>query len=585
MFRIFRNFTKRDCLFLIGGVLLVASQVGLELKMPDFMSEITRLVETPGSDIRDILLNGGLMLLCALGAFFATIFAGYCFARASASLSMNVRKKLFDKVEELDMHEVKKFSTSSLITRTTNDITQIQMFVAMGAQMLVRAPLTAIWAITKIAGKSWQWSTVTAIAVVVLLSVMISVLSVVIPRFKIVQKLTDRINGVTREHLTGIRVVRAFNAERYQEQKFDKVNHDLTSTHLFNERMLSLLSPAMYLVMNGVTLAIYVTGAYIIANAAMPDRLGIFSDMVVFSSYAIHVIFSFLMVTMVLMLMPRAQVSAGRINEVMKEKITIKDGNFDDETAEKGTVEFRNVSFKYPDAEEYLLRGISFRAEKGETVAFVGSTGSGKTTLVNLIPRFYDATSGEVFVDGVNVRDFKQEALHNRIAYVPQKAVMFDGSVSYNVAYGDNGREKTSDTAVKKAIKTAQAQHFVEKMPDSYDAHIAQGGTNISGGQKQRLAIARAIARDPEIYIFDDSFSALDFKTDAALRHELKKQTGDATNLIVAQRIGTIMHADKILVLDEGKCVGMGTHQELMKNCPVYQQIALSQLTEKELNV
>ena len=585
MFRIFRNFTKRDCLFLIGGVLLVASQVGLELKMPDFMSEITRLVETPGSDIRDILLNGGLMLLCALGAFFATILAGYCFARASASLSMNVRKKLFNKVEELGMHEVKKFSTSSLITRTTNDITQIQMFVAMGAQMLVRAPLTAIWAITKIAGKSWQWSTVTAIAVVVLLSVMISVLSVVIPRFKIVQKLTDRINGVTREHLTGIRVVRAFNADGYQEQKFDKVNHDLTSTHLFNERMLSLLSPAMYLVMNGVTLAIYVTGAYIIANAAMPDRLGIFSDMVVFSSYAIHVIFSFLMVTMVLMLMPRAQVSAGRINEVMKEKITIKDGNFDDETAEKGTVEFRNVSFKYPDAEEYLLRDISFRAEKGETVAFVGSTGSGKTTLVNLIPRFYDATSGEIFVDGVNVRDFKQEALHNRIAYVPQKAVMFDGSVSYNVAYGDNGREKTSDTAVKKAIKTAQAQHFVEKMPDSYDAHIAQGGTNISGGQKQRLAIARAIARDPEIYIFDDSFSALDFKTDAALRHELKKQTGDTTNLIVAQRIGTIMHADKILVLDEGKCVGMGTHQELMKNCPVYQQIALSQLTEKELNV
>ncbi len=585
MFRIFRNFTKRDCLFLIGGVLLVASQVGLELKMPDFMSEITRLVETPGSDIRDILLNGGLMLLCALGAFFATIFAGYCFARASASLSMNVRKKLFDKVEELDMHEVKKFSTSSLITRTTNDITQIQMFVAMGAQMLVRAPLTAIWAITKIAGKSWQWSTVTAIAVVVLLSVMISVLSVVIPRFKIVQKLTDRINGVTREHLTGIRVVRAFNAERYQEQKFDKVNHDLTSTHLFNERMLSLLSPAMYLVMNGVTLAIYVTGAYIIANAAIPDRLGIFSDMVVFSSYAIHVIFSFLMVTMVLMLMPRAQVSAGRINEVMKEKITIKDGNFDDETAGKGTVEFRNVSFKYPDAEEYLLRDISFRAEKGETIAFVGSTGSGKTTLVNLIPRFYDATSGEIFVDGVNVRDFKQEALHNRIAYVPQKAVMFDGSVSYNVAYGDNGREKTSETAIKKAVKTAQAQHFVEKMPDAYDAHIAQGGTNISGGQKQRLAIARAIARDPEIYIFDDSFSALDFKTDAALRRELKKQTGDATNLIVAQRIGTIMHADKILVLDEGKCVGMGTHQELMKNCPVYQQIALSQLTEKELNV
>jgi ATP-binding cassette subfamily B protein len=409
--------------------------------------------------------------------------------------------------------------------------------------------------------------------------------SIVLPRFKILQKLTDKLNGVTRENLTGIRVVRAFNAEKYQEKKFTKANSELTITHLFNDRMLSILSPTMYFVMNGTTVVIYLIGAYLISEAAAMDKLTIFSDMVVFSTYSMHVIMSFLMVTMVLMIMPRAQVSAGRINEVMDTEITIKDGNFDDETAERGTVEFRNVSFKYPDAEEYLLRDISFRAERGETVAFIGSTGSGKSTLVNLVPRFYDATDGEVFVDGVNVRDYKQKALRNRIGYVPQKAVMFNGTVSSNVAYGDNGRGKKSEKTIKQAIKIAQAKNFVEKMEHDYRGHIAQGGTNISGGQKQRLAIARAIARDPEIYIFDDSFSALDYKTDAALRNDLHKYTGDATNLIVAQRIGTIMHADKILVLDEGRCVGMGTHKELMKNCEVYQQIALSQLTKEELNV
>lgn len=585
MFRIFRNFRAKDLVFLFCGILLVAGQVGLELKMPDYMSAITRLVQTEGSDMNEILKNGGWMLLCALGSFIATVGAGFCFATASARLSMNTRKKLFDKVESLSMHEVKKFSTSSLITRSTNDITQIQMFVAMGAQMLVRAPMTAAWAIIKISNKSWQWSSATAIAVVFLLSTMFIIMSLVIPRFKKVQKLTDRINGITRENLTGIRVVRAFNAEKYQEKKFSKTNDELTKTQLFNERILSIMSPTMYFVMNGLTVVIYVIGSYLIADASAMDKLTIFSDMVVFSTYAMHVIMSFLMVAITLMILPRAQVSANRINEVLRTKISIKDGTFDDETAERGTVEFRNVSFKYPDAEDYLLRNISFRAEKGETVAFIGSTGSGKSTLINLVPRFYDATDGEVFVDGVNVRDYKQKALRNRIGYVPQKAVMFNGTVSTNVAYGDNGRGKKSEKTIKQAIKIAQAKSFVEKMEKDYNAHIAQGGTNVSGGQKQRLAIARAIARDPEIYIFDDSFSALDYKTDAALRRDLKKYTGDATNLIVAQRIGTIMHADKIIVLDEGKCVGMGTHKELMKNCEVYQQIALSQLTKEELNV
>lgn len=584
MFKIFQNFRGKDLAILFCGILMVAAQVGLELKMPEYMSTITRLVQTEGSEMGEILLNGSWMLLCALGSFAANVGAGFCFATASARLSMNTRKRLFNKVEDLDMSEVKKFSTSSLITRSTNDITQVQMFIAMGAQMLVRAPLSAIWAISKIAGKSWQWSTATGIAVVILLSVMISVMSVVIPRFRKVQKLTDRINGLTRENLTGIRVVRAFNAEKHQEKKFSGANDDLTRTQLFNERMLSILSPTMYFVMNSITVVIYVIGAYLIANAAMADKLTLFSDMVVFSTYAVHVIFSFLAVAIVMMILPRAQVSAGRINEVLDTEINIKDGDFDNDTAEHGTVEFRNVSFKYPDAEEYLLRDISFRAERGETVAFIGSTGSGKSTLISLIPRFYDATDGEIFVDGVNVRDYKQKALRNRIGFIPQKAVLFNGTVSSNVSYGDNGRGKKSAKTVKQAIKIAQAKSFVEKLDKDYDAHIAQGGTNISGGQKQRLSIARAIAREPEIYIFDDSFSALDYKTDAALRRDLKKYLSDATSLIVAQRIGTIMHADKIIVLDEGKCVGMGTHKELMKNCDVYKEIALSQLTKEELN-
>ena len=482
------------------------------------------------------------------------------------------------------MSEVKGFSTSSLITRTTNDITQVQMLVAMGLQLMIKAPITAIWAITKILNKSWQWSMTTGIAVLILLTVISILTIIVMPRFKIVQKLTDKINGVTRENLTGIRVVRAFNAENYQENKFEDVNTKLTNQQMYNQKKFAIMQPVMYLVMYFLTLAIYFIGAYLIRDASMVNKLGLFGDMVVFSSYAMQVIMSFLMLAMIFMMLPRAQVSANRINEVLDTDITIKDGNINtNKTNEVGTVEFKNVSFKYPDADEYLLKNISFKANKGETVAFIGSTGSGKSTLINLVPRFYDATEGEVLVDGVNVKDYTQEFLHNKIGYVPQKAVMFNGTVNSNIAYGDNGKGEISEEKIKKVIEVAQGKEFVEKMDEKYDTHIAQGGTNVSGGQKQRLAIARAIARSPEIYIFDDSFSALDYKTDFLLRKALKEYTKDATSLIVAQRIGTIMNADKIIVLEDGVSVGMGTHKELLKNCDVYKEIALSQLSKEEL--
>ena len=585
MFKLLKNLRRQDVALWLLAVLLIWAQVWLELKMPDYMSQITRLVQTDGSDWNEIIKNGGMMLLCAFGSLVSAICVGYIISRVAATFSMRVRKRLFDKVEELSMNEVKKFSTSSLITRSTNDITQIQMLVSMGGQMLVRAPLTAAWAIIKISNKNWEWSTATALTVVFLLAGMITIMSIVVPRFKIVQKLTDRINGLARENLTGIRVVRAFNAEKYQEDKFDHTNNELTRTQIFNQRMLALMSPFMYLGMEGLTLAIYVIGAHLINNASMMDKAALFGDTVVFFSYALQVVISFLMLALIFSMLPRAQVSAARINEVMDEEISVKDGKFKGATEETGTVEFRNVSFKYPDAEDYLLEDISFTAKRGETVAFIGSTGSGKTTLVNLIPRFYDTSEGEVLVDGVNVRDYKQSALRNKIGYVSQKAIMFNGTITSNVAYGDNGHEKPTEKKIKKAIEVAQGKQFVEKKEGAYKAHVAQGGTNISGGQKQRLAIARAIARDPEIYIFDDSFSALDYKTDAALRKALKEYTDGATSLIVAQRIGTIMHADKILVLDEGKCVGQGTHKQLLKNCDVYKQIALSQLTKEELNV
>lgn len=584
MIKLLKYLGKKQWILTIICFALIFGQVWLELKMPDYMSEITVLVQTEGSQMSEIVKNGAYMLACALASLLDSILVGYIISNVSATFSKGVRKKLFDKVENLAMHEVKNFSTSSLITRTTNDITQIQMFIAMGLQLMIKAPITAIWALTKILNKSWQWSALTGAGVAILLGVIAVIIVIVIPRFKIVQKLIDKINGVTRENLTGIRVVRAFNAEEYQQDKFEDVNDKLTKQQLFNQKLFSVLSPTMYLVMYFLTLGIYFIGAYLIRDALMVDKLEIFGNMVVFSSYAMQVIMSFLMLAMIFMMLPRAQVSANRINEVLDTDITIKDGKINkNKTNQKGVVEFKNVDFKYPDGDEYVLKNISFTANKGETVAFIGSTGSGKSTLINLIPRFYDVTSGEVLVDGVNVKDYTQEFLHNKIGYISQKAVIFSDTVENNVAYGDNGKGNKTEAQIKKAIEVAQGKDFVEKMENGYQTLMAEGGTNVSGGQKQRLSIARAIARDPEFYIFDDSFSALDYKTDSILRKELKKYTRDATTLIVAQRIGTIMNADKILVLENGKCVGQGTHKELLKNCEVYKQIALSQLSKEEL--
>lgn len=584
MLKLLKNFTKKDYLLIFICVILVAFQVWLDLKLPDYMSEITILVKTEGSQMSDILEQGKYMMLCAGGSLVSAIFVGYLSSFISATFSKNIRKKLFEKVQNFSMEEINNFSTSSLITRTTNDITNIQRFISMGLQLLIKSPIMAVWAVFKILNKSWQWSALTGAAVFILLICVVVLIIVVMPRFKRVQKLIDNINGLTRENLTGIRVVRAFNAEKYQEDKFEVGNKDLTDTQLFNQRAMSAMSPVMYLIMDLLTLSIYFVGAYLINAANMLDKITIFSNMVVFSSYAMQVIMSFLMLAMIFVMYPRASVSASRIAEVLDTKTKIKDGKIDKNTSSLvGEVEFKNVSFKYPDGNDYVLKDISFTAKKGETVAIIGSTGSGKSSLINLIPRFFDATEGEVLVDGVNIKDYSQEFLHNKIGYVPQRAVMFSGSVSYNVSYGDNGDKKASEDEVKKAVEIAQGKEFVEKMPEQYNAFIAQGGTNISGGQKQRLAIARAIARNPEIYIFDDSFSALDYKTDFMLRNELKKYTKDATMIIVAQRIGTILNADKILVLENGECVGLGTHKELLKNCKVYQEIAYSQLSKEEL--
>lgn len=584
MFKLFKNFNKSDVLKMLVCFLLIVFQVWLDLKMPDYMSEITRLIQTEGSEMSEILTQGSFMLLCAFGSLSSAVLVGYLASFLASNFSKKLRKIIFRKVESFGTEEIKKFSTSSLITRTTNDVTQIEMLISMGLQMLIKAPVMAIWAVSKILNKSLEWSILTAVCLAILLTTIGIILIIVLPRFKIVQKLIDKINGVTRENLTGIRVIRAFNAEKFQEDRFEEVNDELTRTQTFNQKCFAFLNPIMNLVMNGLTLGIYLIGAFLINEAGMSSKLTLFSNMVVFSSYGMQVIISFLMLAMIFMMWPRAQVSASRINEVIDEEEKIKDGNISESHSDiVGTVEFRNVSFKYPDADEYLLRNISFKVNKGETIAFIGSTGSGKSTLINLVPRFYDVTDGEILVDGINVKDYTQEALHNKIGYVPQRAVMFTGTVKENVSYGDNGKGKPTDEEVKKAIDVAQGTDFVLKMDKKYNAHIARGGTNVSGGQKQRLAIARAIARNPEIYIFDDSFSALDYKTDSVLRKELKNYTKDATSMIVAQRIGTIIDADKIVVLDKGNCVGVGTHKELLKNCSVYKEIALSQLSEEEL--
>lgn len=582
MSKLIKNFKKKDWLIIIVSIALIVMQVWFELKMPDYMSKVTVLVQTEGSKMSEILKNGGYMLMCAFVSLVGAVIVGYLIALFASGFSRNLRSKLFRKVEDMSMSEVKEFSPNSLITRTTNDITQVEMFIGFGLQLLIKAPITAVWAITKILNKSWEWSMVTAVAVVILLLVIGILTIIVMPKFKIVQKLTDKLNEVTRENLMGIRVVRAFNAEEYQQEKFQNVNNSLTNLQLFNQKAMSIMAPVMYLVMYMLTLVIYFIGAYLIKDALMADKIALFGDMVVFSSYAMQIIMSFLMLAMIFMILPRAEVSASRINEVLDTDISVKDGNVETKS-EVGTVEFKNVSFKYPDAEEYVLRNISFKANKGDTVAFIGSTGSGKSTLVNLIVRFYDVTDGEILIDGVNIKDYKLEYLYKLIGYVPQRAVLFNETVNSNIKYGE-AMEEISDKKIVEAARVAQADEFISKMDDGYESHIAQGGTNVSGGQKQRLAIARAIAKNPEIYIFDDSFSALDYKTDAVLRSELKKYTKDATSLIVAQRIGTIMNADKIIVLDNGESVGVGTHKELLKSCEVYKQIALSQLSKEELD-
>lgn len=580
MTKLLKEFNKKDYFLVLVCTLLIIFQVWLDLRLPDYMSEITKLVQTEGSKMSDILSQGGYMLLCALGSLISAFIVGYLTSYISATFSQKIRKTLFSKVQSFSMEEIKKFKTSSLITRTTNDITNIQMFISMGLQMIIKAPITAVWAILKILGKNYRWSIATGVAVVVMLSVICTLMLIVLPRFKIVQKLIDNINDKTRENLTGVRVIRAFNAEKYQEDRFEDANQKLTNTQMFNQRMMSIMSPTMYLIMNLLPLSIYIIGAGLINNAGMFDRLNLFSDMVVFSSYAMQVIMAFLMLAMIFVMYPRASVSADRIKEVLDTETKVCDGTFSSDTKLKGEVEFKNVSFKYPDADEYILKNISFKAKKGDTLALIGSTGSGKSTIVNLIMRFYDATEGEILIDGKNIKEYKLDALYKKIGYVPQRVVMFNGSVKYNISYGD---KKVSEKDMKNAARIAQASEFIDKMPKGYDANVSSGGTNISGGQKQRLAIARAIAKDPEIFVFDDSFSALDYKTDYTLRKELKKNAKDKTNIIVAQRIGTILNADEIIVLENGFVKGCGTHAELLKKCKVYKEIALSQLSKEEL--
>ena len=584
MIKLLKKLTKKDMALAGLAFLLILAQVYLNLTMPDYMSDMTVLVQTEGSAMADILAAGGKMLLCAVGSLLTAACIAVCAAKISANFSANLRGQVFNRVQSFSMEEIGRFSTSSLITRSTNDITQVQMVLVLGLEVFLKAPVTAVWAICKIAGKSWQWTATTGIAVIILLCIVGTCVMVAMPKFRKLQILTDNINRVTRENLTGLRVVRAYNAEVYQETKFEKANDELKRTQLFANRTMAILMPGIMLVMNGLTLAVYWVGAYLINDAGMQDKLTLFSDMIVFSQYAMQVVMAFMMLVMIFVLVPRASVAAKRINEVLDTEPAIEDGA---ETEAKagmtGEVEFRHVSFKYPDAEKNVLEDITFTAHKGDTVAFIGSTGCGKSTVINLIPRFYDATEGEVLVDGMNVKEYTQEALKNRIGYVSQKAILFSGTVAGNVAYGENGGKPAGREDIIDAVHTAQADEFVEKLPDTYDGFVAQGGSNLSGGQKQRISIARAICRHPEIMIFDDSFSALDYKTDRILRQTLDEKCGYTTRLIVAQRIGTIRDADKIIVLDEGRIAGMGTHDELMKNCEVYRQIAFSQLSKEEL--
>ena len=584
MVKLLKKLTWKDFILAAVAFVFIIVQVWLSLTMPDYMSEITKLVQTKGSKMNDILIAGGKMLACALGSLLAAVCTSICASKISSNFSANLRGQVFHKVQSFSMEEIGNFSTASLITRSTNDITQVQMLIVMGLEVLLKAPIMAVWALCKISTKNWQWTASTGVAVIVLLSFVGVCVAVALPKFKKLQSLTDNLNRVTRENLTGLNVVRAYNAEGYQQKKFNDANDELTKTQLFANRTMGTMMPGIQMVMNGLMLAIYWIGAYLISNAQMFDKLTIFSDMIVFTQYAMQVVMSFMMLVMIFVLLPRASVSAKRINEVLDMPLSIKDGTKENGIdGKKGEVEFRNVSFCYPDAEKDVIEDISFTAHKGETIAFIGSTGCGKSTVINMIPRFYDATKGEVLVDGVNVKEYTQKALRNKIGYVSQKAVLFTGSIKSNVAYGDNGTKGFTDDDVKHAVETAQAKEFVDKTEGGVDAFVAQGGSNFSGGQKQRLSIARAICRHPEILIFDDSFSALDYKTDRVLRDTLRKTCADATRFIVAQRIGTIRDADKIIVLDDGKIAGMGKHNELMETCEVYRQIAYSQLSKEEL--
>lgn len=584
MLKILKKLNKKEWALAFAALVFIVVSVWAELTMPEYMYEITVLVQTSGSEMGEILLAGAKMLMYALVSLLATVVVSICASRLATGLGADLREQLFYKVQSFSMEEIGHFSTASLITRTTNDVVQVQMLIVMGLQMLMRAPVMATWAICKIVNKSWQWTFSTAMAVVILLIVVGLCVALALPKFKMMQKLTDNLNRVTRENLTGLRVVRAYNAEKYQENKFDEANEELTSTMLFAQRTMATMMPCIQLVMSGLSLAIYWIGAYLINEAGMLDKITLFSEMMVFSQYAVQVVMSFMMLVMIFILLPRAMVAAARINEVLDTKPSICDGKKSEGVEGKeGEIEFKNVTFKYPDAEEAVLENISFTAKKGETVALIGSTGCGKSTVINLIPRFYDVSEGSVTVDGVDVRDYSQKALRNKIGYVSQRATLFTGSINSNVAYGDNGKATADFETVKDAVDTAQASEFVENMENKYDAYVAQGGTNLSGGQKQRISIARAIARKPEIFIFDDSFSALDYKTDRVLRKALDEKCKDSTRIIVAQRIGTIRDADKIIVLEDGKIVGMGRHDELIKSCEVYQQIALSQLSKEEL--
>lgn len=593
MIKLLKYLKSKDWIFIFISLLFIVCQVWLDLKLPDYMSDITALIQTPNAEMIEIWKAGGKMLVCALGSLIASVIVGYFISGIAAGLSKTLRSNIFRKVESFSMHEINHFSVPSLITRSTNDITQVQMIIAMGLQVLIKAPITAVWALGKISSTSWQWTTATAVAVVALLIVVSGSFLLALPKFKIIQTLTDNLNKVARENLTGIRVVRAYNAEKYQEDKFEKANDEITKTNLFTGRVMGILMPFIQIIMSGLSLSIYWIGAYLINDVSIQNpadvvnRFSVFSDMVVFSSYAIQVVIAFMMLVIVFIMLPRAQVAANRINEVLDTPLTIINGTRkSDEEAQVGEIEFKNVYFKYPDAEsstDYVLENINFKVNKGETIAFIGATGSGKSTLINLIPRFYDVTSGEVLVNGVNVKEYDKNYLTNKIGYVSQRTVMFSGTVESNVSYGDNGKEKLGIDAVKRAVEIAQGKDFVEKLEKQYESEVAQGGTNLSGGQKQRLSIARAIHRDPEIYIFDDSFSALDYRTDKVLRAVLNKETKGKTKLIVAQRIGTIKDADKIVVLDEGKIVGIGKHKELLNTCEVYREIAYSQLSKEEL--